>query len=224
MKTFSLGLALTSISLLLTACGSTHNALAEKDNEIKLLKSEVSRYQQLAEREQEVSKNLKQKAQQEKTKADQITTDLKTALQDLEKEKKLRIENDRIVMTNAILFASGSVQISDEGKVILDRIWNVIIKYPDREIFIEGHTDNVPIAKKYEGKYRSNWELSTSRSLAVLHHVKNHPKATPGRLRVLGYGEIHPVADNSTEEGRMQNRRVEIVIGRQLPDKALRNK
>ncbi|MBU0713115.1 flagellar motor protein MotB [bacterium] len=213
MKPIYLGIALTSISILFTACGSTQNALAEKDNEIQLLKADVSRYQQIAEREQDLSKNLKQKSQQ----TDQLNNELKTTLKDLETEKKLRIENDRIVMTNAILFASGSVRISDEGKVILDRIWDVIVKYPEREIFIEGHTDNMPIAKKYEGKYRSNWDLSTSRSLAVLHHVKNHPKATPSRLRVLGYGETLPVADNSTEEGRMQNRRVEIVIGRKLP-------
>ena len=113
------------------------------------------------------------------------------------------------------------MRVCNEGKVILDRIWDVIVKYPDREIFIEGHTDNMPIAKKYEGKYKSNWELSTSRSLAVLHHVKNHKNATPNRLRVMGYGESYPVADNSTEEGRTQNRRVEIVIGRKLPANAL---
>lgn len=213
MKTFSLGIALISIGILLSACGTTRNALAEKDNEIQPLKAEVSQYRQIAESEQEISRNLGQKAEQ----TDQLNIELKTTLKDLESEKKLRIENDRIVLTNAILFASGSVRISDEGKVILDRIWDVIVKYPNREIFIEGHTDNVPIAKKFEGKYRSNWELSTSRSLAVLHHVKNHPEATPGRLRVMGYGETLPVADNSTEEGRMQNRRVEIVIGRKLP-------
>jgi len=218
MKTFSLGIALISIGILLSACGTTRNALAEKDNEIQPLKAEVSQYRQIAESEQEISRNLGQKAEQ----TDQLNIELKTTLKDLESEKKLRIENDRIVLTNAILFASGSVRISDEGKVILDRIWDVIVKYPNREIFIEGHTDNVPIAKKFEGKYRSNWELSTSRSLAVLHHVKNHPEATPGRLRVMGYGETLPVADNSTEEGRMQNRRVEIVIGRQLPENVLR--
>ncbi len=218
MKQLSLWIVLASFSLLLAACGSTKDALAEKDNEIQLLKAEISRHQQLAEGEQALARNLEQKAQQ----ADQLNNELKTTLKDLETEKKLRIENDRIVLTNAILFASGSVRISDEGKVILDRIWDVIVKYPDREIFIEGHTDNVPIAKKYEGKYRSNWELSASRSLAVLHYVKNHSNATPNRLRVVGYGETFPVADNSTEEGRMQNRRVEIVIGRQLPENILR--
>jgi len=213
MKPFFLIITLTCTSIMYTACGSSKEALAEKDNEIQLLKADVSRYQQIAEQEQEISRNLKQKSQQN----DQLNNELKATLKDLETEKKLRIENDRIVLMNAILFASGSVRISDEGKVILDRIWNIIVKYPDREIFIEGHTDNMPIAKKYEGKYKSNWELSTSRSLAVLHYVKNHPNATPGRLRVMGYGESSPVADNSNEEGRMQNRRVEIVIGRKLP-------
>jgi chemotaxis protein MotB len=218
MKTLSFAIALIWISLALVACGTTREALAEKDSQIRILKDDVVRYQNLAEREKENARNLEQKAQQ----ADQLNNDLKATLQDLEKEQKIQIEDDRIVLTNAILFASGSVRISDEGKVILDRIWDVIVKYPDREIFIEGHTDNIPIAKKYEGKYRSNWELSAARSLAVLHYVKNHPNATPGRLRVMGYGETQPVVDNSTEEGRMQNRRVEIVIGRQLPENVLR--
>lgn len=218
MKSFSQGITLAGICILLTACGSTKDALLEKDNEIQLLNAEMAKYKQLAEREQELSKELKQKTGQQ---ADQLNNELKTTLKDLETEKKLRIENDRIVMTNAILFASGSVRISDEGKAILDRIWDVVVKYPDREIFIEGHTDNVPIAKKYEGKYRSNWELSASRSLAVLHYVKNHSNATPGRLRIVGYGEANPLADNTTEEGRMQNRRVEIVIGKQLPANTL---
>ncbi len=94
--------------------------------------------------------------------------------------------------------------------------WDVLTNYPDREIFIEGHTDNVPIAQKFEGKYKSNWELSTSRALSVLHYVRQHPKASPYRLRVVGYGEQKPIADNSTEEGRIPNRRVEIVIGAKL--------
>jgi len=215
MKTLSFAIVLIWISLSLVTCGTTREALEEKDKEIRILKADVVRYQKIAEREQENARNLEQKAQQ----ADQLNNDLKTTLRDLEKEQKIQIEDDRIVLTNAVLFASGSVRISDGGKAILDRIWDVIVKYPDREIFIEGHTDNVPIAQKYEGKYRSNWELSTSRSLAVLHYVKNHPNATPGRLRVMGYGETQPVADNSTEEGRMQNRRVEIVIGRRQSDK-----
>ncbi|PJA53717.1 MAG: flagellar motor protein MotB, partial [Candidatus Marinimicrobia bacterium CG_4_9_14_3_um_filter_48_9] len=137
----------------------------------------------------------------------------------LESEKKIRIEGNRIIVANSILFNSGSAMIGDDGKTILDQIWGVLAKYPEREILIEGHTDNVPIADKFQGKYKSNWELSLSRSMAVLYYATSKPTAIPNRLGVVGYGEQRPIADNATEEGKRQNRRVEIVVGNVLKSK-----
>ena len=85
---------------------------------------------------------------------------------------------------------------------------------PNSSVAIEGHTDNEPI--KYSG-WKSNWELSLARALAVLHyHLTDECEVAPGRLSVNGYGEYRPVAPNNSLENMQKNRRVEIVI---LPSK-----
>jgi chemotaxis protein MotB len=86
----------------------------------------------------------------------------------------------------------------------------------DRDIGIEGHTDNQPI--KYSG-WKSNWELSMARATSVLHYLVDKKGLAPQRVAATGYGEYRPVATNDTEEGRRLNRRVEIVI---LPKKIAR--
>jgi len=134
-------------------------------------------------------------------------------LKDIE---EVSVKGNRVVLTSGILFSSGSAVIKPEGKKILDEMWDILVTVPDREILIEGHTDNVPIAEKFQDKYKSNWELSSVRALAVLHYVSKHANATPSRLGAVGYGELRPVADNETEEGKLKNRRVEVVIGRSL--------
>ncbi|MCF7824697.1 MAG: OmpA family protein [Candidatus Marinimicrobia bacterium] len=134
----------------------------------------------------------------------------------LDEIQNVQIKNNRVVLTNSILFASGSAKISDSGRQILDDIWDILVTVPNREILIEGHTDNVPISKKDVGTYKTNWELSAVRSIAIVHYVSQHKGANPARLGAVGYGEFRPVASNDTEEGRMLNRRVEIVIGREL--------
>jgi len=202
MKRVSCWIFILILPLVVTACSGSKQLLADKDKvisgkdkEIAALKGEL--------------KDLKA----EKGRTGTLEADLKKALADLEAERKLRVEGNRIIMQNALLFASGSVTITDEGKKILDGIWKALANYPDRDILIEGHTDNVPIAQKYQAKYKSNWELSCARSLAVLHYVRQKKGVTPSRLGAVGYGEYRPVADNKTDEGRRQNRRVVIVVG-----------
>lgn len=148
--------------------------------------------------------------------ADKKDVELDGIMAKLDEIQNVQIKNNRVVLTNSILFASGSAKISDSGRKILDDIWNILVTVPNREILIEGHTDNVPIAKKDLGTYKTNWELSAIRSIAIVHYVSQHKGANPARLGAVGYGEFRPVADNETEENRMLNRRVEIVIGRQL--------
>ena len=77
------------------------------------------------------------------------------------------------------------------------------------DVRIEGHTDNVPI---HNSIYKSNWDLSTARAtqLAQLFIEKSH--IIPSHLSAAGYAEYHPVADNSTAEGRNRNRRVDIIV------------
>ena len=102
---------------------------------------------------------------------------------------------------------------SQRGQEYLNEVWETLGKYPNREILIEGHTDNIPISKNYRWKYASNWELSAARALAVLHYLESKNAIQPGRLSAVAMGEHRPVASNRDASGRAKNRRVEIVVG-----------
>jgi chemotaxis protein MotB len=136
------------------------------------------------------------------------------------KEVKLGIEEKGLVITfvDSVLFDSGKAKLRKDAYEALDKVADVGRKIvADREIGIEGHTDNQPI--KYSG-WKSNWELSTARATSVLHYLEKRG-ISPERLSATGYGEYRPVASNKTAEGRQKNRRVEIVI---LPEKIKRVK
>ena len=84
-----------------------------------------------------------------------------------------------------------------------------IIKQNDKNIRIEGHTDNVPINTF---RFPSNWELSTTRAVNVVKYLIEENGINAYRLSASGYSDQHPVDDNNTAEGRQKNRRVDMVI------------
>ena len=84
--------------------------------------------------------------------------------------------------------------------------------YPDRQIRVEGHADNVPLGPSLQEKYPSNWELSAARAAAVTRHLIDEHGAAPDRFAVMGFGSTQPVADNDTAAGRWLNRRVRIAV------------
>ncbi|MEW5694299.1 MAG: OmpA family protein [Candidatus Hydrogenedentota bacterium] len=108
-----------------------------------------------------------------------------------------------------VFFDSGKAVIKPEGKEVLDKVINVIKKFQEREIRIEGHTDNVPINTYL---FPSNWELSTGRSVVVLRYLVEKGGVSPLKVSAIGYGEYHPITTNDTDEGRAKNRRVDIIF------------
>jgi chemotaxis protein MotB len=74
---------------------------------------------------------------------------------------------------------------------------------------LEGHTDSVPINTP---RFPSNWELSSSRSIAMLRLFNERYKVARERMAVVGYADTASIGPNDTEEGRRRNRRVDIVI------------
>jgi chemotaxis protein MotB len=124
-----------------------------------------------------------------------------------------------ITLANNILFDSGKARIKNDAGPILGKIANVIKnRAPDKNIGIEGHTDNIPI--KYSS-WKSNRELSTARANNVYHYLVDRAGLTPSKLRTIGYGQFRPIAGNNTAAGRAKNRRVEIVILPRYPRKPI---
>ena len=115
----------------------------------------------------------------------------------------------QLTMKGALLFDSGSAELKGEALDVLDNVGVILEKYSEGTIEIEGHTDNVPISS---ARYADNEELSSARALSVFYYLVENTSLDPARLRHAGMGEREPIADNSTEEGRSRNRRVEIRI------------
>ncbi|MCD6412531.1 MAG: OmpA family protein, partial [Elusimicrobia bacterium] len=113
----------------------------------------------------------------------------------------------RLVLNTPVLFDSGRAQLRNETKKILDGIARTFSLTKDK-IIIEGHTDNIPIRSS---DFKSNWELSARRAVNVINYFvkKGFP---PERFIAAGYGEYFPRFSNATAEGRMKNRRIEIVL------------
>lgn len=123
---------------------------------------------------------------------------------------KVKIKNGKMVLElpSAILFPSGVADLSEEGKGVLMQVASVLKDIKGREFQVAGHTDNVPIKSK---KFKSNWELSTARAVSVVAFLQeNGVSAT--NLSAAGYSEYQPAASNDTEEGKAQNRRIEITL------------
>jgi len=111
-------------------------------------------------------------------------------------------------ISSPLLFESGSAEIKPESYSLLERMFDIARGWPN-VIRVEGHTDNTRIVS---GIYESNWDLSFARALSVVNFAIQFSKIHPSRLAPVAYGEYRPVADNSTEEGRAKNRRIEIFM------------
>jgi chemotaxis protein MotB len=112
-----------------------------------------------------------------------------------------------ISFTQAALFPSGEDVIAKDTYPSIEKISTAIKQIPNPVRF-EGHTDAVPI---HNSRFRSNWELSAARSIALLELTTSFG-ASRDRMSVAGYAETAPVADNETEQGRQKNRRVDVII------------
>jgi chemotaxis protein MotB len=114
-----------------------------------------------------------------------------------------------ISLSDAMLYKSGSYQISDQAGQTLAKIAKIINDYSNYDVLIEGNTDNVPISQV---NIRNNWDLSGLRASSVVQALQNSYGVDPKRLTAGGRGQYNPIADNSTDAGKAQNRRTEIII------------
>jgi chemotaxis protein MotB len=114
-----------------------------------------------------------------------------------------------ISLADNMLYQSGSYQISPNAGSILSKVAKIINDYSNYDVLVEGNTDNVPISQP---NIRNNWDLSCLRASSVVQALQNTYSVDPKRLTAGGRGEYNPIADNSSDFGKSQNRRTQIII------------
>jgi chemotaxis protein MotB len=105
-------------------------------------------------------------------------------------------------------FNSGQAVLLPGAATKIQRIAKVLSLH-GLDLRVEGHSDNIPI---HTAQFRSNWELSTARAMAVMMLLVDQSGFDPQKISVAGYGQYRPVADNATPDGRRLNRRVDLVV------------
>ncbi len=145
-------------------------------------------------------------------------------------------EEIHLKLVDKVLFELGDDQLTVKGKAVMAKVGKALADLPDKQIWVQGHTDDSPIivppppkapklpkgakkpAKPPEPppgpRFASNWELSASRALQVVHYLQDVAKIDPSRLGALAFGQYRPVSKSN----KAKNRRIEIVL---YPHKAV---
>jgi chemotaxis protein MotB len=139
---------------------------------------------------------------------DYLTKSLQNEIKDGKIDVHLEARGLVVSLRQATFFPSGQATVDPATFASIDKIAATISKLPN-SVRLEGHTDSVPI---HTAQFRSNWELSAARSIAMLELFSTHYNIPRSRLAIAGYADTAPKDSNDTEEGRAHNRRVDIVI------------
>ncbi len=113
------------------------------------------------------------------------------------------------ISANSLLYKRpSSTSLSDRGKSVIQKLSNIIKKYPDLEVYVVGHTDTKAPSKTY----KDNWYFSTLRAVTIVREMTQNNDVNNNQVFPVGKAEFSPVASNETAEGRAQNQRIEIIV------------
>jgi len=228
MKRAMTAVALIVFVLAMMGCGASKQLKSEnlglraQIDELNMTK------QQLAQDKESCQNNLKAKEEELQARMAQLqenevqTQEQSAAFRQMQTAMKAELDAKQVTikelegkltlsMVEAILFDSGKATVKKQGKEALKKVAEVLKGVTDQEVIVAGHTDNVQITSKLAETYPTNWELSAARAIAVV-KLLEADGVDPKALVASGFGEFRPVADNSTPEGRAQNRRMEIIL------------
>lgn len=216
---------LTSISisvclLALTSCSTKYqDLLNDRDSQIQDLNSRLSEARSGltdAERSAKEAQDALSKERNRKP-ADAGSSELDGLRKDIP-EAEIRYIRGRISIgiDNTITFDSGKKEVKSGGEAVLRKVASAIkSRFPDKRIYIEGHTDTDPIAKT-KNLYDDNVDLSVERALAVRKFMTTRCNVPERNLAVVGFGEHDPKDRGKGDASKSHNRRVEIVVGESL--------
>ncbi|MBR3857384.1 MAG: OmpA family protein [Bacteroidaceae bacterium] len=199
-------------------------------NDTALLKNSIRNYQQLLatgqNENQKLSANLKDREKtiaelqkmidQQNKKVKDLLSSVKDALLGFSSDElTVREEGGKVyvAMSDKLLFESGKAIVNEQGRAALGKLAQVLNKQTDIDVYIEGHTDNVPIKTAV---FQDNWDLSVIRATSVVRILTETYGVNPLQIQPCGRGEFKPVDVNTTPEGKARNRRTEIIMAPRL--------
>ena len=214
------GMLMNDTALLKKSIRNYQTMLANNQTENKKLNSSLAeKIKELQEREQTIAQLQGMiEAQQQKVK--DLLASVKDALLGFSSEDLTVTEKDGKVyvsLSDKLLFESGKAIVNQQGKVALGKLAEVLNKQTEIDVYIEGHTDNVPI---HTAVFQDNWDLSVIRATSVVRILTETYSVNPLQIQPCGRGEFKPVDTNESAEGRAHNRRTEIIMAPRL-DKLL---
>ena len=214
------GMLMNDTALLKKSIRNYQTMLANNQTENKKLNSSLAeKIKELQEREQTIAQLQGMiEAQQQKVK--DLLASVKDALLGFSSEDLTVTEKDGKVyvsLSDKLLFESGKAIVNQQGKVALGKLAEVLNKQTEIDVYIEGHTDNVPI---HTAVFQDNWDLSVIRATSVVRILTETYSVNPLQIQPCGRGEFKPVDTNESAEGRAHNRRTEIIRAPRL-DKLL---
>lgn len=115
-------------------------------------------------------------------------------------------------MEQDILFNKGEASLKADGKQALDTLANIFKQYPNRQIAIQGHSDNQPLGTKLRKKYNSNWELAAARAASAIYYLQNKKSISPNRIILVSYANYRPKSNGNKRKDFAENRRIEITL------------
>jgi len=180
---------------------SAHSRAADADQRALASKADLTR--ERGERTK-MEKDLAAAGEQAEKKADELAGRLAKLVG---ADGTVTRDKDRLTleMVDQVLFRSGEASLTPKGEAVLAKVGEELKKFPERQIWVQGHTDDVPITGNV---FSSNWELSTARALTVVHYLEDVAEVDPRRLAAVGFAEHRPVSRSK----RFRNRRIEIVL------------
>jgi len=205
------------------------SAIADRDraatteSQLKVVtaaKSDADKQLEIAKKAQTQLADKAADAEKKAKEAETVQTKLKAAIDKSSGSVSAEGDEIRLQLIDKVLFKLGDDQLTERGKAVLGKVGKALADLPDKQIWVQGHTDDTPIViapppkKLPKGtpppapRFATNWELSAARALTVVHYLQDTAKLDPSRLAALAFGQYRPVSRSN----KAANRRIEIVL------------
>lgn len=199
-----------------TSLRNYQTLLKNNQNENQKLNANLAqKIAELSEREKTINQ-LQGIIDEQNNKVQKLLNSVKDALMGFNSDElTVREEGGKVyvAMSDKLLFESGKAIVNEQGKVALGKLADVLNRQTDIDVYIEGHTDSIPIKTAV---YQDNWDLSVIRATSVVRILTETYNVNPLQIQPSGRGEYKPLDTNTTPEGRARNRRTEIIMAPKL--------